>query len=401
MFAANSSQLLFPARRHAVNVVSVASSCFGVCHATASQPSAAVRLRRVSSLPHGFLESKRDLLIEKGFLPEKEGQSPDVKLRSNEEKKAVPLQVEEALYLAKEYGVWTSREVQMQIVRSPAFSEKERPFIIEDFFQVPYFEEDETADGKETAQAAEELRRLRTLALSEGMTEAQLRVIIDDADHPGTALTDAIVMMLKGKTMADLRKKAIEVGITAQELNNLSDAQNVVDEIIENTLAGITKESPVNQVIHGAIQKHFAKRQTKKFLHNGQEWQVRAEGRGTRKRASAHAVITRGSGVIKVNGEQDLYSRWPLFYNRFDIVQPFKLTGTACTYDLFIAVQGGGPSGQSGAARLVVARALLEANPGCFEDLQRGYCLLEDTRQKMSKMPGKEGARASFAWSKR
>mmetsp|Transcript_115517 Transcript_115517/g.226524 ORF Transcript_115517/g.226524 Transcript_115517/m.226524 type:complete len:97 (+) Transcript_115517:1-291(+) len=96
-----------------------------------------------------------------------------------------------------------------------------------------------------------------------------------------------------------------------------------------------------------------------------------------------------------------MFAWWPMYYHRFDVCQPFQLTGTAGAYDVFVQVAGGGSSGQAGAARLAIARALLMANPACHDDLQRGYCLLEDTRQKMSKMPGKEGARSSFPWTKR
>jgi len=162
-----------------------------------------------------------------------------------------------------------------------------------------------------------------------------------------------------------------------------------------------TEEDLANPTIHSIIQKHFAAKQASRFWHNGKEWLVRAEGKGTRKRATAHVVIQRGSGIIKVNGEEDLYCRWPLLFNRFDILQPFKLTGTACAYDVFVGVQGGGPSGQSGAARLAVARALLMANPSCHDDLQRGFCLLEDTRQRMSNMPGKKQKTSSWGWNKR
>lgn len=231
------------------------------------------------------------------------------------------LSVEEALYLAKEAGYFTTEERQLQIVRSPPFSPRERPFIIENFF-----------DSLDDGQADE-----------------------DGGDD------------------------------VEEEVGNEDEAANV--------------SAP--PAIHQTIQRHFRPDLPNTFLHSGKEWLVRAEGRGTRKRASAHALLVRGAGAIKVNGEEDLYSRWPLIYNRFDVCQPFKLTGTACVFDLFLDVRGGGTSGQAGAARLAVARALLEANPACHDDLQKGYCLYEDTRQKLSKMPGKKGARASFHWAKR
>lgn len=234
------------------------------------------------------------------------------------------MSLDEALYLAKEAGYWTTREVQLQIVRSPPFSSREKPFLLENFFEVADLDTD--ADG-----------------------------LVDEGADEGEDASEA------------------------------------------------AKESPLsaNPVIHNAIQRYFRPSQPAKFWHKGEEWLVKAEGRGTRKRASAHAVICRGTGVFKVNGESDMFARWPHIFHRFDVCQPFKLTGTAGVYDVFVEAKGGGLGGQAGAVRLAVARALLEANPGCHDNLQRGFCLLEDTRQKMSKMPGKAKARAGFAWTKR
>lgn len=234
--------------------------------------------------------------------------------------------IDEALFLAKEAGIYTREEVQLQIVRSPPFTPRERdslrtsPFLLENFFEV-----------------ADEVQ--------------------EDA------------------------------------------SDDWVDEVAENP----EDEGEVNAdpTIHGAIQRYFRPGQPSKFWLNGEEWLARAEGRGTRKRATAHAVITRGTGVFKVNGESDVFSWWRLLYNRFEVCQPFKLTGTAGQYDCFVQVRGGGPSGQSGAARLAIARALFMANPNCHDALQSGFCLLEDNRQKMSKMPGKSGARAGYPWTKR
>merc|ERR1712070_999749 len=127
-------------------------------------------------------------------------------------------------------------------------------------------------------------------------------------------------------------------------------------------------------VIHGTIEKHFRPEQPAKFWHNGEEWLSEAEGIGTRRRASAHAVIKRGTGLFKVNGEYDMFARWPQLYMRFDVCQPFKLTGTACAYDAFVEVSGGGSAGQAGAARLAISRALFMANPNCHDALQKGFC---------------------------
>jgi len=226
-----------------------------------------------------------------------------------------------ALYAARMHGIYTTKELQEQIVLAPSFSQKDSsPFLLENFFEVP----DE--DGK-------------------------------SSDKMNIASTDS---------------------------QDVDLAANIV-----------------NPVIHSTIRKYFRPDLPATFLHDGEEWLTQSEGHGTRKRATAHAIIVRGSGVIKVNGEEEFCARWPLFYNRVDICQPFKLTGTAGVYDVFLRVEGGGAGGQSGAARLAVARALFKANPACHDRLQEGFCLLEDTRQRMSKMPGKAGARKGFPWTKR
>ncbi|CAE6966050.1 rpsI, partial [Symbiodinium sp. KB8] len=132
-----------------------------------------------------------------------------------------------------------------------------------------------------------------------------------------------------------------------------------------------------NPTVHGTIEKYFRPDLPPKFWHGGKEWLSYVEGTGTRKRASAHVVLVRGTGIFRVNGEQDMYSRWPQIYNRVDVCQPFKLTGTAGQYDVFVATRGGGLSGQAGATRLAISRALFQANPSCHDDLQKGFCLLE------------------------
>ncbi|CAD7963671.1 unnamed protein product [Amoebophrya sp. A25] len=135
--------------------------------------------------------------------------------------------------------------------------------------------------------------------------------------------------------------------------------------------------------------------------HTGNEWLSYAEGRGTRLRAAAHCVLRRGTGVIKVNGEEDLASRWPLLYNRMELCLPFYVAEACCLFDVFLAVKGGGPSGQAGACRLAVARALATARPACVPLLNSRQLLFEDLRNKLPKDPRRPKARANWRWSKR
>lgn len=339
----------------------------------------------------------------------REGQkSPDTKFS-----------VEEALYLAKEAGFFTTWEVEMQIVKSPPFSPRESPFLLENFFKVSQ-QEQVDFDVKLDVKAG------RAIGLSFDATVISRRqALVVQAITPGS-LIDTWNSSNPEKAVApgDMLLEANEVEGDPEELvrvltTAVGTGQPVTirmrrgkarqnrtpmaeDADFGTEAATATEEKDVvHPVIHGTIKKLFRADDPATFSHSGEEWLARAEGRGTRKRATAHAVITRGTGLFKVNGDTDVYSQWPMPYHRFDVCQPFKLTGTCGVYDVFVEVQGGGPGGKAGATRLAVARALLEANPGCHDDLQKGFCLLEDARQKMSKMPGRAGARKNFPWTKR
>ena len=81
--------------------------------------------------------------------------------------------------------------------------------------------------------------------------------------------------------------------------------------------------------------------------------------------------------------------------------EPLDITQTAAKYDVFVNVEGGGISGQAGAVRLGIARALLKADSN-FRSALRGRGLLtRDPRMKERKKYGQKGARARFQWTKR
>ncbi|KAF8822005.1 putative ribosomal protein S9 [Cardiosporidium cionae] len=169
----------------------------------------------------------------------------------------------------------------------------------------------------------------------------------------------------------------------------------------DNNIGDAAESESVPAEIHRSIIENFNPKWKKSFRHNNQEWLEEAEGRGTCKRAAAHVIIRRGNGQVRVNKDEDVYSHWPYYYNRMDVLQPFYLSKTAGIYDLFIHTRGGGLSGQSRATRLAVARALVNASPSCAEDFAEDSVLYEDKRQKMPKMPGRKGARKMKSWSKR
>ena len=121
---------------------------------------------------------------------------------------------------------------------------------------------------------------------------------------------------------------------------------------------------------------------------------------GKRKRAIAKVWIESGSGKITVNSKEvkDYFMRDSLVMN---VKQPLNCTSTAESYDIDATVLGGGLSGQAGAFRLGVSRALLEADSAHRAALKRGGFLARDARVVERKKPGRPGARKRFQFSKR
>ena len=121
---------------------------------------------------------------------------------------------------------------------------------------------------------------------------------------------------------------------------------------------------------------------------------------GRRKRAIAKVWIQSGTGKITVNSKEikDYFMRDSLVMN---IKQPLTCTNTVESYDIDATVIGGGLSGQAGAFRLGVSRALLEADSAHRAALKRGGFLTRDARIVERKKPGRPGARKLFQFSKR
>ena len=122
-------------------------------------------------------------------------------------------------------------------------------------------------------------------------------------------------------------------------------------------------------------------------------------GTGRRKSSIARVYITSGTGKIIVNGRNvDEYMPYPTLV--MDLRQPLILTGTESKYDVKAEVKGGGFTGQSGAIRLGIARALLEA--GCDRStLKNAGMVTRDSRAKERKKYGLKAARRAPQFSKR
>ena len=121
---------------------------------------------------------------------------------------------------------------------------------------------------------------------------------------------------------------------------------------------------------------------------------------GKRKQAIAKVWIQSGSGKITVNSKEvkDYFMRDSLVMN---IKQPLTCTNTIESYDINATVIGGGLSGQAGAFRLGVSRALLEADSAHRAALKKGGFLTRDARIVERKKYGRPGARKRFQFSKR
>jgi small subunit ribosomal protein S9 len=121
---------------------------------------------------------------------------------------------------------------------------------------------------------------------------------------------------------------------------------------------------------------------------------------GRRKEAAARVRLTEGTGTWKVN-RRAMEDYFPSEALRHYIRQPLMLTGMEQKYDIFASLSGGGVTGQAGALRHALARALSAADGSLREVLKGSGCLTRDARMKERKKPGQPGARRRFQFSKR
>ncbi|AIM24353.1 30S ribosomal protein S9 [Melissococcus plutonius] len=128
--------------------------------------------------------------------------------------------------------------------------------------------------------------------------------------------------------------------------------------------------------------------------------QIQYLGTGRRKKSVARVRLVPGTGKITVN-KKDLADYIPHAELHEVINQPFDVTETKGAYDVMVNVKGGGYSGQSGAIRHGIARALLEVDPDFRSALKRAGLLTRDARMVERKKPGLKKARKASQFSKR
>ncbi len=128
--------------------------------------------------------------------------------------------------------------------------------------------------------------------------------------------------------------------------------------------------------------------------------EVHYRGTGRRKRSIARVIMTPGAGKFEING-RSFEDYVPSAAIRLDVSQPLSLTSNEGNFDISVNVQGGGISGQAGAIRLGLTRALLEVNAEYRKVLKPAGLITRDPRVKERKKYGLKKARRSPQFSKR
>jgi small subunit ribosomal protein S9 len=123
-------------------------------------------------------------------------------------------------------------------------------------------------------------------------------------------------------------------------------------------------------------------------------------GTGKRKTSVARVILRPGDGATWINGKS-LDEYFPRLVHRMLATSPLKTVALDGQYDLRVRVHGGGPSGQAGAVRHGIARALVEVNPELRVPLKRAGFLTRDARQVERKKAGLHKARKAPQFSKR
>ncbi len=127
---------------------------------------------------------------------------------------------------------------------------------------------------------------------------------------------------------------------------------------------------------------------------------TRYYGTGRRKTATARVFLRQGSGEIRVN-DRTLDEYFPNDVLKMIVKQPLLLTETAETFDIKVTVKGGGSSGQAGAIRHGITRALTQYDAELRGTLKASGFVTRDPRMKERKKYGMKGARARYQFSKR
>ena len=125
-----------------------------------------------------------------------------------------------------------------------------------------------------------------------------------------------------------------------------------------------------------------------------------ALGTGRRKSAVARVRVRTGSGKIVIN-QRPLEDYFAIEQDRRQLVETLEMAGCEKNVDVVITVRGGGTTGQAGACKMGIARALVSYDMACFPPLRDAGALTRDSRMKERKKYGLHGARRGTQFSKR
>lgn len=123
-------------------------------------------------------------------------------------------------------------------------------------------------------------------------------------------------------------------------------------------------------------------------------------GTGRRKNAVARVLLRTGSGKLTVNN-REIDDYFPRYIWKTQAIEPLRVAGVEGKVDIMINAHGGGLTGQSGAIRMGIARAILKLNPDARPVLKKAGMLCRDSRMVERKKFGQKGARGKRQFSKR
>lgn len=121
---------------------------------------------------------------------------------------------------------------------------------------------------------------------------------------------------------------------------------------------------------------------------------------GRRKTSIARTTITPGAGKLVING-RGFEHYFPRETDRILVLSPLKFVNLLNKFDIHVIVTGGGLTGQAGAIKMALSRALVLFDQNNKPILRKNTCLTRDSRMKERKKPGQKGARRKFQWVKR
>jgi len=127
---------------------------------------------------------------------------------------------------------------------------------------------------------------------------------------------------------------------------------------------------------------------------------VKYSATGRRKCSVARVNLMPGKGAIRVN-KRPFENYFPRETDRINILEPLNLVNMMNKFDIEVRVTGGGATGQAGAFRMGLSRALVKVDQEVKPTLKKADCLRRDDRMKERQKPGQKGARKKFQWVKR